>query len=242
MNDWTTSHDRVLAQRQADGWMFLIDVASHLWTTTVLAPRDRALARLLTGPVRLQASRRPPAVLHTGASGGSVIRALMSRLPDGSRLDVVEADHGAAGRLRGLVAGCLNSVDTPRQVQVQVHETDIERFATAERYDVIVCGLPLTALSPVALERAMARHMELLRPGGTLTYSAGIGPARAVPPASGNARCHAVGIKVMDAYQRSYAIGRRTVWAGWPPARVWHLQRPSVSLADQPLPRDGGGR
>lgn len=60
MNDWTTSHDRVLAQRNAEGWMFLIEAARDLRTTGAVAPSGKALARALTDPVRAQAPARWP--------------------------------------------------------------------------------------------------------------------------------------------------------------------------------------
>ncbi len=55
MNDRTTSHDRVLAQRNAEGWMFLIEAARDLRTTGAIAPSGKALADVLTEPVRAQA-------------------------------------------------------------------------------------------------------------------------------------------------------------------------------------------
>ncbi|WP_294009746.1 VTT domain-containing protein [Streptomyces sp.] len=79
MDDWHTSHERVLAQRQADGWMFLIEAARDLRTTGAIAPSGRALARALTDPVRAQASR-PLAVLEAGAGTGPVTRALIPQL------------------------------------------------------------------------------------------------------------------------------------------------------------------
>ena len=52
MDDWTTSHERVLAQRNAEGWMFLIEAARDLRATGAVAPSGKALARLLTDPVQ----------------------------------------------------------------------------------------------------------------------------------------------------------------------------------------------
>lgn len=244
MNDWTTSHDRVLAQRHADGWMFLIDAARDMWTTAVLARRDKALARLLTGPVRLQAPRSPLTVLHTGVNRSAVAHTLLAQLSDGSRLDITEAGPGALARLRGLVAAHLNPVDTSHHIQVRLHEADIEPFAATERYDVIVSELPLTRFSPLETERIMARYLELLRPGGTLAYSTGfdLHSLAGTLSSKGEMRRHADVNKIMTAYQRSYAIGRWTVWSGPFPTRIWHLQRPPVSSADLPAPRDRVGR
>ncbi|MFD9438170.1 class I SAM-dependent methyltransferase [Streptomyces sp. NPDC060006] len=242
MNHWTTSHDRVLAQRNAEGWMFLIEAARDLRTTGAIAPSSTALARALTEPVRIQAPR-PLAVLEAGAGTGPVTRALVPQLSRGSRLDIVEANPRFAARLRHLVTTDLHL--TARAQQVTVHQTYVEQLDTDQRYDVIVSGLPLTNFTPEQVERIMARYLELLHPGGTLTYFAYLGTrkARALTASRDEARRHAEVDDIMAAYQRSYATGRWTVWVNLPPAHVWHLQRPLASAPDAPRAQfDGAGR
>ncbi|TPQ18356.1 class I SAM-dependent methyltransferase [Streptomyces sporangiiformans] len=233
MNDWTTSHDRVLAQRNAEGWMFLIEAARDLRTTGAIAPSGKALARALTDPVRAQAPR-PLAVLEAGAGTGTVTRTLIPELPRASRLDIVEANPRFASRLRHLVTTHPHLAPA----QVNVNQTYVEQLDTDQRYDVIVSGLPLTNFTPVQVERIMARYMELLHPGGTLTYFAYLGTrkARALTASRAEARRHAAVDEIMATYQRTYATGRWTVWANVPPAYVWHLQRPLVS-AEHPEPQ-----
>src|SRR3954452_12862916 len=130
MNDWTTSHDRVLAQRNAEGWMFLIEAARDLRTTGAIAPSGTALARALIEPVRVQAPR-PLAVLEAGAGTGAVTRALIPQLSRGSRLDVVEANPRFAARLRHLISAHPDLADRP--AQVNVHQTYVEDLKTDER-------------------------------------------------------------------------------------------------------------
>ncbi|MEU9393687.1 methyltransferase domain-containing protein [Streptomyces sp. NPDC048324] len=236
MDDWTTSHQRVLAQREAEGWMFLIEAARDLRTTGAIAPSGKALARALTDPVRTQASR-PLAVLEVGAGTGPVTRALIPHLSGGSRLEIVEANPRFAAQLRGLVTTHPDLVDAP--ARVSVHEIFVEQLDTDQRYDVIVSGLPLTNFAPDQVERIMARYMDLLHPGGTLTYFAYVGTrrARALTASRDEARRHAAVDEVMAAYQRAYATGRWTVWANLPPAHVWHLRRPfaPADSSEQPL-------
>lgn len=240
MNDWTTSHDRVLAQRNAEGWMFLIEAARDLRTTGAIAPSSRALARALTEPVRARA-RHPLAVLEAGAGTGAVTRTLISQLPRGSRLDIVEANPRFATRLRHLVA--THPRLTGRSRQVDVHQTYVEQLDTDQGYDVIVSGLPLTNFAPVQVERIMVRYLDLLHPGGTLSYFAYLGTraARALTASRADARRHAAVDEVMTAYQRTYATGRWTVWANLPPAHVWHLQRPPACTG-HPEQSDGARR
>ncbi|MET7451678.1 methyltransferase domain-containing protein [Streptomyces sp. NPDC005574] len=240
MNHWTTSHDRDSAQRKAERWMFLIEAARDLRTTGAIAPSGQALARVLTEPVRAHGSR-PLAVLEAGAGTGPVTRALIPRLSEGSCLDIVEPNPRFAARLRRLVT--THPPLAARPAQVNVHQTHVEQLDTDQRYDVIVSGLPLTNFTPVQVERIMSRYMELLHPGGTLTYFAYLGTrrARALTASRTEARRHAAVDEIMATYQRTYATGRRTVWANIPPAYVWRLQRPLVS-ADRPTPRFEGTR
>ncbi|MFJ7625165.1 class I SAM-dependent methyltransferase [Streptomyces sp. NPDC097595] len=228
MDEWTNSHDRVLAQRHAEGWMFLIEAARDLRTTGAVAPSGKALARALTDPVRALA-HRPLTVLEAGAGTGAVTRALIPQLTPGSRLDVVDANPRFTGALRRLVHTHPRLAGRPEQVRV--HQGYVEELDTGRDYDVIVSGLPLTNFTPRQVEAVMDRYLELLRPGGTLTYFAYLGTHTARTLLSGRAesRRHQRAEQIMTGYQRRYATGCWTVWANLPPARVWQLRRPEAA-------------
>ncbi len=102
---------------------------------------------------------------------------------------------------------------------MNVHQAYVEQLDTDQRYDVIVSGLPLTNFTPAQVERIMARYLELLHPGGTLTYFAYLGTrkARALTASRAEARRHSAVDEIMDTYQRAYATSRWTVWANLPP-------------------------
>ncbi|MGW3952417.1 class I SAM-dependent methyltransferase [Streptomyces sp. NPDC004752] len=238
MNDWTTSHDRVLAQRHAEGWMFLIEAARDMRTTGAIAPSSKALARALTSPLRAQPSR-PLTVLEAGAGTGAVTRVLIPHLSGGSHLDIVEPNPRFTARLDHLVATHPHLAG--HAGKATVHQTCVEQLDTTQRYDVIISGLPLTNFPPQQVERIMARFMDLLHPGGTLAYYAYLGTrtARTLTASRAALRRHAAVDEIMTGYQRAYATGRWTVWANLPPAHVWHLQRPRSEAADHPA-RHGG--
>ncbi|WP_051764246.1 class I SAM-dependent methyltransferase [Streptomyces sp. NRRL F-5135] len=241
MNDSTTSHHRAPVRRRPEGWTFLVEAARDLRTTGALAPSGEALAHALTSPLRAHASR-PLSVLEAGAGTGAVTRALIPRLSRGSRLDIVEANPRFAARLRDLVAAHPHLAGA--SPKVAVHRTYVEHLSTDRRYDVIVSGLPLTNFTPVQVDRIMARYLELLHPGGVLTYFAYLGTraARALTASRAEARRHTAVNEVMAAYQRGYATGRWTVWANLPPAHVWHLRRPLAPSRHQERLRDAAGR
>ncbi|MER6007834.1 methyltransferase [Nonomuraea angiospora] len=205
--------------------MFLLEALRDLRTVGAIAPSGKTLARLMTDPVSTQGPG-PVAVLEAGAGTGAVTRALIPRLPRGSRLDIVEVNPRFAVRLRHLVAHHPSLVG--KHAQVEVLQTPVEHLDGDRQYDVIVSGLPLTNFAPDQVEKIMARYLDMLYPGGVLTYFAYLGTrqARALLASRSEARRHAAVDEVMAAYQRDYAIDRRTVWPNLPPAHVWQLQRP----------------
>ncbi|MET8978175.1 methyltransferase [Streptomyces sp. NPDC004539] len=231
MNHRTPVPDRASGPRRGEGRMFLAEAVRDLRTTGAVAPSGRALARALTEPVHAQGPR-PLSVLEVGAGTGPFTRALADRLPRGSRFDVVEANPRFATRLRTLTA--THPRLTAHSVRAEVHETYLEDFKTDERYDVVVSGLPLTNFAPAQVDLIMSRLIELLHPGGTLTYFAYLGTrrARALTASRAEARRHAAVDEVMAGYQRRYAVGRWTVWANLPPAYAWHLQSPPAPAPD----------
>jgi phospholipid N-methyltransferase len=227
MNNSTTPHDRDPLQRNAGTWTFVREAARDPRTVGAVAPSGASLARSLTDPVEQQ-GRRALDILEVGAGTGSVTRALLSRLSPGSRLDIVEANPRFAAQLTRLVGahpplgGCSD--------QARVHETRVEGFATERRYDLIVSGLPFTNFGATEVEAIMDRYLELLRPGGTLTYFAykGTRYARALSAGRSEADRHRAVEEVLSTYQRRYATDCRSVWRNLPPATVWQLGRPPL--------------
>ena len=222
-------HDR---PPRSDGWAFLREAAGDLRTTGAVAPSGRGLAHALSesacAPVH-----GPATVLEAGAGTGVVTSALLSRLPRGSRLDVVEANPRFADRLQRLA-------DRHRQdgKEVRLHLRPVEEVETDRTYDAVVSGLPFANFAPRHVATVMERYLELLRPGGTLTYFAYLGtlPASALFASRSRTRRHRAVEEVLAGYRRSYATGCRTVWTNLPPARVRQLRRP-VPAATAPTPR-----
>ena len=55
---------------------------------------------------------------------------------------------------------------------MHVHQAYVEQLETGRHYDVIVSGLPFANFAPEQVELIMDHYLQMLRPGGTLTYFA----------------------------------------------------------------------
>ncbi|WP_229068825.1 class I SAM-dependent methyltransferase [Actinoplanes sp. DH11] len=223
----------VTHENHAEVLTFLREAVRDRRTVGAVAPSGRALAEVLTAPVRDRPAQ-PLTVLEVGAGTGSVTRALLGHMPTGSNLDIIEANPRFAARLRRLVD--TRDPLTSAAATAEIHEMLLSRFATERRYDVIVSGLPMTNFEPGEVNDIMARLVELLHPEGTLTYFAYVGTraARRLVSAPAQARRHDAVEAVLQAWRAAHTARRRTVWANLPPAHVWHLRSALRGLADRP--------
>ncbi|WP_347178575.1 class I SAM-dependent methyltransferase [Streptomyces iconiensis] len=227
MDDRETPAAPAPARRGPETLMFLAEALRDIRTTGAVAPSGRRLAHLLTEPLR---GRQDSAlrVLEAGAGTGSVTRSLIPLLGPDSHLDIAEANPRFAARLSRLVSAHPGqAADGPAPCGVRVHPERVERLEPGQGYDVIVSGLPFANFAPADVETIMDRYLELLRPGGTLTYFSYLGTA-AVRRLLPRARCarHREVEALMDGYRRRCGATSRTVLANLPPARVWSLPSP----------------
>ncbi|MFE1172240.1 class I SAM-dependent methyltransferase [Streptomyces sp. NPDC058773] len=224
MNE-NTAHSRVRTQRATEGWAFLVESIRNHRTVGSIAPSGKSLANLLTDPL-LQRAPRSANVLEVGAGTGSVTRVLLPRIPRGSQLDIVEANAHFAAHLRRLVRGYPSLLE--EQEHIRVHNMFVEQLTTDRRYDVIISGLPFANFSPGQVDAIMGRYLDLLRPGGTLTYFSYCGSrwVRTFLTSRPEARRQRNVKALLNRYHNQYAVGCWTVWGNLPPATVWQLRRP----------------
>ncbi|MFE1175087.1 class I SAM-dependent methyltransferase [Streptomyces sp. NPDC058773] len=210
--------------------MFLIEAARDMRTTGAIAPSSAALARALTEPVRARAGR-PLNVLEAGAGTGAVTRALIPQLPSDSHLDVAEANPRFAARLHRLATPHPHLPEHGKQVRI--HTRRVEELDTDRRYDVIVSGLPFANFTRHNVETIMDRYLELLHPGGTLTYFAYLGAplARGLLTSRAQALRQRAVEDLLTDYQHRCTTGFRTVWGNLPPAKVWQLTQAPHTVA-----------
>jgi len=225
MNENTARSSYIRTQRATEGWTFLVESIRNHRTVGSVAPSGKSLANLLAAPLR---ERTPHSsnVLEVGAGTGSVTRALLPLIPRGSRLDIVESNAQFAAHLREMVHGDPNLRE--KQERIRVHNMGVEQLTTDRRYDVIVSGLPFANFSPRQVDDIMGRYLDLLRPGGRLTYFSYCGSrwVRALLASGPEARRQRDVKNLLNRYHRLYAIGCWSVWENLPPATVWQLRRP----------------
>lgn len=234
----TASHAPILPRHNTETRLFLAESLRDMRTTGAIAPSGRRLAVMLAEPLREQRSR-PLDVLEVGADTGAVTRALIPLLGSGSRLDVVESNARFVSHLRSVVHTHPSLVAAADRVRVQ--HAFIERVDTDRGYDVIVSGLPFTNFPPEQVEAIMNRCLELLHPGGILTYFAyaGTRALRTLVSSRAEIARHRAVERVLASFRRRCAVGCRTVWSNLPPARVWRLRAPQSGAAS-PAPQRVG--
>ncbi|MBD0675566.1 class I SAM-dependent methyltransferase [Streptomyces sp. CBMA156] len=220
-----------------DHLLFLAEALRTFHDTGALAPSGPELVNALVVPVTSRPNR-PISVLEVGAGTGVVTRRLAQVLRPGDRLHVVEANARFADRLRedpvlaarrpgiGLRLSACRIEELP-ECRVSAPE-GARPEGRAERYDVIVSGLPFTNFGPAQVRDILDRYLRLLKPGGELTYFGYLGTTTARTLFSGPRRGarHRAVVRLLRRFETTYGLGERTVWRNLPPARAYLLRAP----------------
>lgn len=207
---------------------FLQQAARNRRTVGAIAPSGYTLACQLTDPLD-EYRGRPLNVLEVGAGSGAVTRVLLSRLPEHSRVDIVETNPRLAATLHELVSSGGGSPTAG----VMVHCMPIEAFYSDVRYDVVISTLPLANFTPSEVSAIMNRYDELLAHDGTLTYFAyrGTRLVRRLVASRAEARRHHAVEQLMAEIKGRYHVTRTPIWRNVPPATAWRLRRRTRSFA-----------
>lgn len=210
------------------GWLgFSREAFRSLRTTGAFAPSSAHLAARLAEPLAPPEQRHPARVLEVGAGSGVVTRALARRLGPADRLDVVEVNP----RFVRMLSAALHTdfAFSAASDRIRLHERSILDAELEPRYDVVVSGLPFTNFDPAVVRSMLRRHVDLLVPGGDLTFFGYLGTQRARSAFAGRAeaRRHRGAVAVEREFIDRYGLGRATVWRNLPPAHVWHLRAPN---------------
>ncbi|MER6361779.1 translation initiation factor IF-2 [Kitasatospora sp. NPDC001527] len=226
-----------------EGWFFLSEALRTFRLTGAVAPSGADLVNALVVPATSRPDR-PISVLEVGAGTGAVTRRLVRVLRAGDRLHAVESNPRFAQRLRadpelarrgpelGLRVSECRVQDLPEASAARPDGSGDGAGggtgAAAERYDVIVSGLPFTNFEPAEVRRILDLYLRLLRPGGELTYFGYLGTSAARLVTSGPRRGarHRAVVRLLRRFEQEYGLGSRTAWRNVPPARAYLLRAP----------------
>jgi len=136
-------------------------------TTGALAPSGRFLARALARPLRERADG-PVRILEVGPGTGAVTQEIVRHVRPEDRFHIVELND----RFVTLLKRRFDVEPRFRQVaeQTSIFHAPVQELPVDEPYDFIICGLPFNNFPPDLVEMIFGRLIEILRPGGSMTF------------------------------------------------------------------------
>jgi phosphatidylethanolamine/phosphatidyl-N-methylethanolamine N-methyltransferase len=203
--------------------LFFREFIRNFHTTGAILPSGRPLAKALARYVAepAPATRR---ILEVGPGTGAVTRHIISDLHPLDRLDLVELNESFVHRLehRFQTDPHFQSVAN----RTRVLHCPVEELPRESTYNLIISGLPLNNFSVDLVEKILHILLNLLAPGGTLSFFEYIAMRRAKAMISGPAdRQRLRGIhSAMHNVLKTHEIRRDAVWRNLPPAWVHHVR------------------
>lgn len=189
-----------------------------------VVPSSRFLARALMAPF---AKRKGPArLLEIGAGTGAVTRHLGHEMGPRDELSVCEIQPELAAHVEASVLCEPQFASAMRDGRVEMLPCAVQEIDPRPRFDYVISGLPFTAFAAQDVRQIIAHVRKLLRPGGVFSYFEYVGMRRLRTVASAGEskkRVRTVST-VLNRYVRRFEVGRRVVWANFPPAYARFLQ------------------
>ncbi len=220
-----------MRRRIAENALFFREFLRNFHTTGAVLPSGRylaaALARFVANPVSGNGDGpfQPRRILEVGPGTGAVTGHIIAGMGGADLLDLVELNGSFVKQLEYRFQ--TDPAFQPTADRARVLHCPVEELPHNQRYNVIVSGLPLNNFSASDVERILAAMMNLLSPGGTLSFFEYIAvrPARSlVSGRAERARLRDVG-RAMRAVLDPHEIRRDAVLLNVLPAWVHHVQR-----------------
>ncbi|MFN9970705.1 MAG: hypothetical protein ACK58T_12485, partial [Phycisphaerae bacterium] len=169
---------------------------------------------------------------HSSARPGTgpVTDFIVRSLREGDTFDLVELNPNFATMLRKKFQS--NSEWNAVAGFSQIHEIPIQDFQATAPYDFIISGLPLNNFPADVVQSIVKRYIELLAPGGILSYFEYmyVRPLRVrITFGDRGGRLKSIDHTMTDLC-RQYRIRRDTILRNLPPAWVQHLQKPETDV------------
>lgn len=196
-------------------------------TTGSITPSSGRLGRALARYVRegRPASGAPGRrILEIGPGTGAVTARIVTELAPQDRLDLVELNDNFVAVLRRRFQG----EDAFRRVaeQCRVLHQPLQSLEAAEKYDLLVSGLPLNNFAVDEVREILDTYWRLLKPGGVLSFFQYMYIRKFKAPFTsqqGRDRLRAIG-KAIDEMLAAHEERRDWVWFNLPPAWAHHVR------------------
>jgi phospholipid N-methyltransferase len=213
-----------IATLMSEYGLFFREYLRNFHATGAVLPSGRPLAKTLARYVAQPASalRR---IIEVGPGTGAVTRQIISAMHPLDRLDLVELNESFVRLLE-----CRFKSDPlfqPVADRTRILHRPVEELPTDTTYDLIVSGLPLNNFSVDVVEKILQIFLNLLVPGGTLSFFEYIAMRRMKAFVSGPAerrRLRGIRRAMLDVF-KIHEIRRDAVWRNVPPAWVHHLRK-----------------
>ena len=203
---------------------FVTSALRDIKTVGSVVPSSPALSRALAAGVL--ASRGPVRVLEVGPGTGPVTRALLPRIGPADVLDIVELNDDFVRHMEEQVLAPWRAAHPGCRVTLHhaaVQDADLQPAS----YDFVVSGLPFNNFDSALVESILRSYMQLLKPGGELSYFGYVG-AKVVKGAigGGSGRANIGRIRAIEDGMFAAHAGTRTiVLPNIPPAEVRRLRK-----------------
>jgi phosphatidylethanolamine/phosphatidyl-N-methylethanolamine N-methyltransferase len=202
---------------------FFREYVRNFHDTGAIMPSGRwlsmALARYVAEP-----SAAPRRIIEVGPGTGAVTHHIIAAMQPADRLDLVELNPTFVRRLEERFV--TDSHFKTAADRTTIIHSAVEELPRESNYDIIVSGLPLNNFSVDLVEKILQAFLEMLAPGGTVSFFEYIAMRRMKAIVSGKAeRRRLQGIcRAMHNVFNVHEIRRDAVWLNVPPAWVHHLR------------------
>jgi phospholipid N-methyltransferase len=163
-------------------------------------------------------------ILEVGPGTGAVTRRIIAAMKPGDSLDLVELNESFVRQLEEHFRS--DKAFQPVAERSRVINSPVQDLPVECPYDLIVSGLPLNNFSSELVESILQKLLQLLKPGGTLSFFEYIGVRKLRAVAAGKAereRLRGVG-RAMHAVLDKHEIRREAILFNVPPAWVHHVR------------------
>lgn len=195
-------------------------------------PSSSGLVEAITRKVADAAKNpEPQRYLEIGAGTGAFTQQIINQMKPTDHLDVVEYDADLCRHLRRRFYHLKN---------VTIHQISILDYE-AQKYDVVVSGLPLANFTPEFVKEAHQKYVHLTKTGGFFSYFEYIGGAtiKQALLCGEAAEKFAQVIDLKNNLVQRYGEELDNVWLNITPARAIHCQVSSPASAHPATLGDG---